>query len=440
MSYNPYKNLVNPYADQVSDDAVYDYFHNPARSIGKSNNIQNRNYELWINARNWEHDREMAAADYDANSYPTVVRQMLEAGLNPDLLGAPQGSQSSSTSEYNPVSLQQEANDIARANNLVNAGNAVVGAASSVYQSYLQTKQVGASVDLSRTSQYNVSLDSLAREQEFINDYMLHNMPASLLEKMTSQTPDDVADSDAIAMLESFISDSFQESSFIQNTGLPEDVAKRLSSRMRSRLNSPESLANIYRSLSEYSRSRQEYMQDISSPLWSESYVPNDAMEARSKVMAELYEFSSRFNADYFRELSGAAKAASENAEYRYNENYFDEADPAAKASSETRKYNFEQDSADLKATLLKISRGYMRSNDPLCRLQGQNIMQFLYSTNWMTPYQWLVNAANELGLAGGQILNTAADLLFNPFSGTSWNNTIELLQQGPAGATYPGL
>ena len=336
--------------------------------------------------------------------------------------------------------MQQEANDIARTNNMVNIGNSIVGAASSVYQSYLQTQQVNASVGLSRASEHNVSMDSLAREQDFINDYMLHNMPASLLEKMTSQTPDDVADSDAIAMLESFITDTFEESSFIENTGLPNDVAKRLSSRMRSRLNSPESLANIYRSLSEYSRSRQEYMQDISSPLWSESYVPNDAMEARSKVVAELFEFSSRFNADYFRELSGAAKAASENAEYRYNENYFDESDPAARAASETRKYNFEQDSADLKATLLKIGRGYMRSNDPLCRLHGQNIMQFLYSTNWMTPYQWLVNAANELGLAGGQILNTAADLLVNPFSGESWNNTLDLLQQGPAGSSYPGL
>lgn len=436
MAYNPYKNLVNPYDDQVSNAAVYDYFHNPSLWKGKSNNIQNRNYELWINARNWEHDREMAAADYEANSYPTIVRQMLEAGLNPDLLGASQGSQSSSTSEYNPVSLQHEANSIARANNLINAGNAVVGAASSVYQSYLQTKQVGAAVDLSHASQHNVTMDSLAREQEFINDYMIHNMPASLLEKMTSQAPDDVADSDAIAMLESFITDTFEESSFIQNTGLPEDVAKRLSSRMRSRLNSPESLANIYRSLSEYSRSRQEYMEDISSPLWSESYVPNDAMEARSKVMAELYEFSSRFNADYYRELSGAAKAAAENSEYRYNENYFDDADPAAKAASENRKYNFEQDAADFKATLLKIGRGYMRSNDPLCRLHGQNIMQFLYSTNWMTPYQWLVNAVNELGLAGGEVLQDTSNLFTNPLSGDAWNNFLT----APAGAAYPGL
>lgn len=436
MAYNPYKNLDNPYTDQISYDAVYDYFHNPTLWKGKSNNIQNRNYELWLNAMNWNHDKEMAAADYEANSYPTIVRQMLEAGLNPDLLGASQGSQSSPTTAYNPISVQQEANDIARSNNMVNIGNSVVGAASSVYQLYLQTKQVGAAVDLSHASQHNVSMDSLAREQEFINDYMMHNMPASLLEKMTSQTPDDMADSEAIALFESFVTDTFEESSFIENTGLPEDVARRLSSRMRSRLNSPESLADIYRSLSEYSRSRQEYMQDISSPLWSESYVPNDAMEARSKVMAELFEFSSRFNADYFRELSGAAKAASENAEYRYNENYFDESDPAARAASETRKYNFERDSAEFKATLLKIGRGYMRSNDPLCRLHGQNIMQFLYSTNWMNPYQWLVSAASELGLAGGEILQDFFNLLSNPLSGNSWNNFLT----PPSGAILPGM
>lgn len=439
MAYNPYKNLDNPYEDQISYSAVYDYFHNPALWKGKSNNIQHRNYELWLNSMNWEHDREMAAADYEANSYPTIVRQMLEAGLNPDLLGASQGSQSSNSTAYNPVSLQQEANDIARANNFVNAGNAVVGVASSVYQSYLQTQQVNAAVSLSNASRYNVSLDSLSREQDFINDYLLHNMPASLLEKMTSQTPDDVADSESIALFESFISDTFdedEESSFIANTGLPEDVGRRLSSRMRSRLNSPESLAAIYRSLSEYSRTRQEYMEDISSPLWSESYIPNDAMEARSKVMAELYEFSTRFNADYFRELSGAAKAAAENAEYDYNKTYFDASDPSIRAASESRKYDFERDSADFKATLLKIGRGYMRSSNPLCRLQGQNIMQFLYSSSWMNPYQWLVNAVQEIGIVGWEKMDDTVNLFTNPFSGDTWKN----LFTAPVGATYPGM
>lgn len=409
--YNPYRNAVNPY--EYDQELLDEYFSGKKGSLEssfKGSRSRARNYEMYINAMNWQHDIDMAALDYEANSYPVIAGQMLEAGLNPDLSAVSQGSQSTDASEYNSladVEAQLQANAINAAGTAISG---VLGAGESLknaFASYLEYKRTQAAVDFSDASTYGLSLDNLNKEQQYFNDYILNNLPAEELEKLTADSPLVAPDGTAIPVESSYISSLLEPDTLMDNLGLPEDVAARLSRRWKSRINSPEQLSRIYSSLAEYSQARSQYHADISAPGWSDTYIPNDDMQARTKIAYDIYMKSNKWTYDYLDNLSATLQAsavnakntfesdfytgidseaavAARNSENQYQRMYYLNADPAAKATSENSLYNWDSEAANLKSYLLKLANGYSQSSDALCRTQAQSIYQYLSSGQFM--------------------------------------------------------
>lgn len=397
MPYNPYKNLDNPY--DYDEQLLKEYLSGKKGSVDstwKKSRARARNYEAYVNYMNWEHDREMAAADYEANSYPLQVAQMLKAGLNPDLMSdVNPGTMSSETSEYNPISLQQEANSIARGNQVISALGTVGQTLLQSFHAYMNFKQVQAQVDIAKQTSRGLNLDNIDKEQQFMLDYALQNVDAEFLERWTH---DDGRSDESLSfqhILESF-QNVLNPDLLSERTGLDIDTARRLTANWSHRYSSPESLAQLYSKLAEYSKSRQQYMSDISSPTWSDTYVPNDYMEAQSKLSYDVYMFSQKWSADYWRALSASDKAGAENSQNAFTRDYYNELDPVVKATSDNREFDFKGDAAEIKNYLQKVAFSYLKSPDYYCQLQGQQILQWLSSGQWMNERQFIVAFANR--------------------------------------------
>lgn len=407
--YNPYNNLDNPY--DYNEKYLDEYF--AGRSVKwntKKNNRRRIAYENYINAMNWEHDREMAAADYEANSYPVQVAQMLKAGLNPDLMhNVTPGNMSSESSEYNPVSLQQEANNIARGNQIISAVGMVGQTLQQSFNAYMNFKQVQSQIDIAQQTTRGLTLDNVDKEQQFMLDYALQNVDAEFLERWTH----DDGRSDESDHFQ-FILESFQNvlnpDLLSERTGLDMDTARRLTSNWAHRYSSPEALSQLYSKLADYSKSRQQYMSDISSPTWSDTYVPNDYMEAQSKLSYDVYMISQKWTADYWRALSATDKAGAENSQNAFTRDYYNELDPVVRATSENREFDFKGDAAEIKNYLQKVAFGYLKSPNYYCQLQGQQILQWLSSGQWMNEKQFIVAFANRF-------VDMSANFLGDPFN-----------------------
>lgn len=402
---NPFDDVRNPYADVVDWDAYAEYL--AGRSTKWNTRGNNSRYNAAENASSYfafESDLALARANAEWNSYPNQVAEMRKAGLNPDLLGVSLGNSSSSSSGGRTQTHSADSS-------VLDGIGAVASIASTALDSYLSYKKNMSLISNFDLRNQGLRLSNAQSENQFLMDYVIGNMSPEDIAFI--QNPIGTSDDG----LPSGLSLDFSAEQFAEETGLPMSVAKRFSSNWKRRISSPTGRKATYQALADYSKAKTQFDADRTSPGWSDTYVPSDSMEAKTKIAYELYMMTSNYqkdltslldpsaiagaqnaeasyNSQYFGNLDAAVAAGAENAVNAYNADYNSSLDGSSMASSAMSVSRMEQFKADMISQFKKFADALAKSGDPACKSMAYNIYSFVATGNFMKPGVFATNFA----------------------------------------------
>lgn len=416
-------NIDNPWAPYVDWDLFQGYYLNPIEWRTNANyGDQVRSAEAGNSFIQFSTDLALARANAEWNAYPNQAKLMRQAGLNADLMGVSLGNSSASSTVSRPQNIPLNHLD-----GLQSGMSNLVSSAGSILDMYLSYRKNNAVIQQMETATYGQKLNNAQTEQDFALDYLLGNMTpediAALQDPLSVPDPNS-QNPDGSGQLSEAINTLTKAQEFSDRTGLPLSVGQRFEKSMQARLRSPEGRSQFYTKLKDYATAKNERDKAISSPTWTDSYTPTDAMEAMTKMSYDFYLFETANKAIFQALLDPTEQARLANAQNTYTADVTQSLDPDLAASAQNSTNRYDTFIKDFQAILTKYASGMLRSGDALCKTQGLYIMDFVQNGTLMRPDQYLLLLSNMISAGAGNIITS--------ITSGDWRQILDLINNGP--------